>query len=268
MVRSRELDHPIASGRTADVYPWGEGTVIKLFHRRIPFSDVLVEQRYASAAYSAGIRTPAVHGIVRHRRRNGLVFDRVDGPTLMQEIWAKPEAMDEWARLLADLHVDLHRHRGAPGLPQQRERLTDKIAGCRLLSRHERDAVLDAIARLPDGDSFCHGDFHPANVMLTENGPVIIDWIDAFSGNPIADIARTSILILGHIEVELVDPTARTAVERFHEVYLQQCMAATPELRAEYEQWLPVVAAARLTERTAEQRDWLLARVRTGLDIT
>ena len=32
---------------------------------------------------------------------------------------------------------------------------------------------------LPDGQRFCHGDYHPGNVILTKAGPIVIDWMTA-----------------------------------------------------------------------------------------
>src|SRR5262249_32610054 len=53
-------------------------------------------------------------------------------------------------------------------------------------------AMLEA---LPDGDRLCHGDFHPANVLVGRNGPAVIDWTGATRGDPAADLARTRLLL-------------------------------------------------------------------------
>ncbi len=42
----------------------------------------------------------------------------------------------------------------------------------------------------------CHGDLHPSNVILTDDGPMIVDWFDACRGEPVAEVARTSLLLL------------------------------------------------------------------------
>jgi aminoglycoside phosphotransferase (APT) family kinase protein len=43
----------------------------------------------------------------------------------------------------------------------------------------------------------CHGDLHPSNVILGSDGPMIVDWFDASRGDPIADVARSSVTLLG-----------------------------------------------------------------------
>jgi len=109
----------------------------------------------------------------------------------------------------------------------------------------------------------CHGDFHPGNVMLSDRGPMIIDWVDACRGNPLADVARTSILFLGHINH--ASGQEKEAAKLFHDVYLDRYFAGAKDGRTEYRRWLPVVAAARLSEGIVEQQDWLLDQVRIGI---
>lgn len=39
-----------------------------------------------------------------------------------------------------------------------------------------------------------HGDFHPANVLLSPQGPVVIDWTNAHAGEPAFDVALTWVI--------------------------------------------------------------------------
>lgn len=259
------LGAPIAAGRTAQIYPWSDGTILKLFHSWVPLADAALERRNAAAAKSCGVATPAVHDVVQHGERWGLVFDRVDGPTMLDKVVAEPGAMERWARELARLHVALHQAPVGDDLPDQRRRLSAKIRACHHLTPGERDAVLDLLFRLPAGTSLCHGDFHPGNIVMTADEPMIIDWVDATIGNPVADVARTSVVLLGHIKSTGVDESATDGLSAFHRTYVEEYMATVPERKPEYERWLVVIAAARLSEEIAAERDWLLSTVREGL---
>ena len=127
---------------------------------------------------------------------------------------------------------------------------------CRLV----RSAVLAALEGMPDGDSICHGDFHPGNVLLSDRGEVIIDWIDATRGNPLADVARTTIVAMGSADGdETSSPSLRTLVRGFHAEYIRQYFSLRSVGMAEYRQWLPIVAAARLSEDIPELEAWLVA---------
>ncbi|BAS26858.1 hypothetical protein [Limnochorda pilosa] len=55
------------------------------------------------------------------------------------------------------------------------------------------------------------------------------------------------------------------AMKRFHRTYLDGYMQRVPEGWAEYQRWLPIVAAARLSDGIVEQQEWLLEQVRSGL---
>ena len=50
---------------------------------------------------------------------------------------------------------------------------------------------MERLAGLPDGDQLCHGDFRPDNLVLTASGPVVLDWMTATRGVPVADVVRT-----------------------------------------------------------------------------
>lgn len=82
---------------------------------------------------------------------------------------------------------------------------------------------------LPEGDSVCHGDFHPDNVLLSDDDVTIIDWMDASRGNPLADIARTSIILLGASESEQIpNLLQKVFVRSFHRIYLHEYFRLRP----------------------------------------
>jgi aminoglycoside phosphotransferase (APT) family kinase protein len=45
------------------------------------------------------------------------------------------------------------------------------------------------------GDRVVHRDLHPLNVMMTPDGPVVIDWANASAGDPAFDVADTWVLL-------------------------------------------------------------------------
>jgi aminoglycoside phosphotransferase (APT) family kinase protein len=153
-----------------------------------------------------------------------------------------------------------------PGVPGQREQLKRKIRAAPGLSRAQVKQLLGILKELPDDDRLCHGDLHPANVLLAAGGPVLIDWIDATSGNPLADVARSSI-ILGGAEARAAasDRVLADFVRRFVDFYLTHYFELKGSGREEYEAWRPIVAAARLSEGIEDLQEWLLGQVQVGL---
>jgi aminoglycoside phosphotransferase (APT) family kinase protein len=76
-------------------------------------------------------------------------------------------------------------------------------------ARSLRDEVAAALARRPHGEAVCHGDLHPGNVIMSPQGPVIIDWIDASRGDPLADVARSVLLLRHSVLPREMNPVAR-----------------------------------------------------------
>ena len=260
------LDSPIALGRTAEVYAWKDGQVLKLFREWMPASAAEYEARLARAARAAWPNAPAVGEIVQVNGRVGLEYERLEGPSMLQVFRARPWRLPAMASLLAELHADMHSRPGGE-LPDQHERLHYKIQHAAALPGELRQAASAALRRLPMGDRLCHGDFHPDNVLLTGRGPAVIDWIDAVSGHPLADVARTCLLVGGRSLPPGTPMAWLVQLLRgwFKQVYLRRYFQRSAAGRSQLEQWLPVIAAARLSEDIPEEEGWLVEVARQAL---
>jgi aminoglycoside phosphotransferase (APT) family kinase protein len=185
---------------------------------------------------------------------------------MLQRLTARPWAVLRFARTLAELHADMHSRR-APDLPSQRRRLERKIQAAEPLPPDLKDAALKALARLPQANAVCHGDFHPDNVLLTARGPVVIDWPDATRGHPLADVARTSLLMrLGGLPPGAARRWLIQALRTsFHTAYLRRYFQLRPGSRELLAAWQVPVAAARLEEGIGEEVERLVELVRGSL---
>jgi len=259
------LSQPIATGRTAEIHAWREGQVLKLFHDWFNLENIEYEARIARAVHASGLPVPAVGEIIRVNGRNGLLYQRVDGDSMWGRLSRYPWRVFHYARRTAELHAEMHNRTVQVDLPSQRLRLVNKINDAKTLPEHLRSRALTTLESLPDGDRICHGDFHPGNILTTGQTETIIDWIDASCGNPVADVARTTILLLGAADRQIQGSLRRTIVRIFHSAYLRHYFKLNPGGREEYNRWLPVIAAARLSENILELEGWLIARAEKGL---
>jgi uncharacterized protein (TIGR02172 family) len=260
------LGKPIAIGRTAEVYAWGQDQVLKLFHDWFSEDGVHYEARIARAVHGVGLPVPGVGEIVRVDGRLGLEYERLRGIDMFELMAARPWRILGQARLLADLHARVHAIRGIEGLPSQREKLARKIETARGLSVTLRQAALQALNEAPQDDRLCHGDFHPGNVMLTDRGPVVIDWIDATLGDARSDVARTTVLIEGERAAgALLSRAERLLLGWAHRAYVRRYFQIRPGGRELCHVWQPIVAAGRMNEGIEELENWLRAKVEAGL---
>ncbi len=256
---------PMAQGRTAEIFLWDEDHVLKLYFDWCPSNWVEYEARIAHAVYDAGIPTPAAGEIVDVDGRRGLIYERVEGTSMLQDLNARPWTLAKHARSLAKLQIQVHQQ-SITGLPSYKEQLQHAIGRTPHLSDVLRDNYLHRLESLSGGDSLCHGDYHPGNIILTRNGPVVIDWMTACSGCRWADVARTSLLLtIGPKGAgNLVSPLLLFAIRFFHRMYLYRYLETEPDRENKLTRWAPVIAAARLNEDIAPERETLLDIVQKG----
>ncbi len=255
------LGRRIAEGRTAEVYLWGETQVVKLFRDWMGPGAAAYEARVARVVEAAGAPVPAVGEVVEVHGRCGIVYERVTGPSMMDLMQADPSTVSGHARLLAELHAALHSQRAPSELPSQRTLLAERIAAAEPLSPARKAAALERLAAMPEKDTLCHGDFHPGNIIMAEQGPVIIDWVEAARGNAAADVARTWVLFMGHTAYPDAPPWVRPLARQCCSVHLRRYLEVGSTTEAEVMAWIPIIAAARLRENIPEAREWLLSVV-------
>jgi uncharacterized protein (TIGR02172 family) len=181
----------LGRGGTSIVYAWDEGRAVKLFHRGVARGKAEQEYQESRAIHSAGLPTPAAHELVEIDGQFGILFDRVDGVSMFRQVQARPWTFLAAVRQLAELHAQIHAHAAPTELPSQRDWISNTIDMTQHLSEAERQQARRCLSELPDGDTLCHGDFHPDNIFMTSRGPVIIDWDCATRGNPVGDVAVT-----------------------------------------------------------------------------
>jgi uncharacterized protein (TIGR02172 family) len=261
----KRFTSPIAQGRTAEIFVWDDDHILKLYFDWCPSHWVEYESKIAHAVHGAGIPTPAAGEIVEVDGRRGLIYERVEGISMLQDLNSRPWTLMKHARSLAELQIKIH-GQSIPGLPSYKEQLQHAIGTTPHLSDVLRDKYLQRIEFLPDGDTLCHGDYHPGNIILTRKGPVVIDWMTACSGCRWADVARTSLLLtIGPKGAgNLVSPLLFFAIRFFHRVYLNRYLETVPDKGNELKHWAPVIAAARLNEDIAPERETLLEIVQKG----
>jgi aminoglycoside phosphotransferase (APT) family kinase protein len=184
----------IGKGLSAKVFAWGDGRVLKLFHEPVVRSRVEREFTATRLVHSAGLPAPAAYEMVEVEGKLGIVFERVEGRSLLGLTQARPWKIFEVIRQAAELHADINRASAPAGLRTLHERIAKRI-DVSDASDSDKQAARSRLAALPDGTSICHGDFHPDNVLLTSRGPVVIDWSAASRGHPVGDLACTSRLM-------------------------------------------------------------------------
>jgi uncharacterized protein (TIGR02172 family) len=259
------LSAPIAQGRTAEIFVWDDHHVLKLYRDWCPLDWADYEARVAHAITEAGIPSPAASDIIEVDGRRGLIYERLEGISMLQDMNARPWMLLQHARSLAELHVKINQQ-SVTRLPSYKDRLNHDIRSTPHLPEHLRNKALATLDILPDGQNVCHGDYHPGNVIITKKGPIVIDWMTASVGSPWADVARTSLILsIGAKGAgKQVSPIIRIAIKLYHQTYLNRYRMLNPDKENERNRWMTVIAAARLNEDIVPEREALIKMVEEG----
>jgi Ser/Thr protein kinase RdoA (MazF antagonist) len=248
-----EIGALLGSGNVAEAFEYGPH-VLKLYRYPDARSAAFIEAATLSMLADHGLPTPRVHRVGLFEGRWGLVMDRAAGETLArftaEGVELVPGGFEEMLRLHRRIHAEAD-----PRLPALTARLRYRIARIEGIDQALRARLLARLAKLPDGDRLCHGDFHPFNIVGMPGSALVIDWLDAASGPPAADVARSYMLIAA-------------AAEDFAEGYVAAYAQAAGIAPAEIMAWVPVVAAARLVHENADanERARLLRMIAATLD--
>ena len=241
----------LGDGREAEIFEWEDGQALRLLRDAGGRAQLEQEAAAMTAARRSGVPVPAAERVIVVDGRPGLVMERIDGTDLLTELARRPWRFARRARELGALQAQLHETVAPSGLRDLHDDLRRRIERAPHLDGRPRSISLELLDRLPDGDRLCHGDFHPGNVILGPRGPVVIDWANAAHGDPMADLART-LLLVGLAARPDISPVARTfdafGRRRFRTLWLRAYRRRRPIDEDRLNRWETVNAAARLFE--------------------
>lgn len=150
----------LGRGRDAEIFDLGGGRALR---RAMDGRSLEAEAAVMAKAYAAGVPVPAVHDVTDE---GAIVMDRVSGRPLVEDLFAGVVTVDDATRIVVELHDLVHAIVAPDGL---------------------------GIGPVP-GDRLLHLDLHVVNILLTTEGPVLIDWATARAGPAAADLAMTWLL--------------------------------------------------------------------------
>lgn len=240
------LERVIAVRNNKTVYRDGD-KAIKVFDANFSKSDILNEALNQARVEEAGIRVPKVLEVSVVDGKWAIVSEYIPGKTLAQLMEENPQDKDAYLEQFVDLQMEVHTHR-APLLNKLYDKMKRKIdeTGLDATTRYELHTRLDST---PHHNKVCHGDFNPSNIIMSENGPYILDWSHATQGNASADVARTYLLFWLNGDID--------GAKKYLNLFCKKSDTA----RQYVERWLPIVAASQSVKGKPQEREFLLSWV-------
>lgn len=265
-----KIGNLLGSGGTSNVYEWGEAYVIKMFKPHVEDSVINNEKNIGKLLNRFSLSIPKLVGSIDNEGKLALIYERVEG-----EIFAKPLLDGDYQQRLAHsyarMHYEIHKKviTELPSLHEMlkyrilslKDRLGDKPIG-------KAEALLHLLENIPIGQSLCHGDYQPLNIIGEDNEYRVIDWNGACSGNPILDVAWSYMTLLSPAVDHLLSESAAKVFREFNEDYLQSYCEMSGIQKQQIIDCLPIVAARRLydnifngNEISKLEMDWLYSLI-------
>lgn len=226
------MTDPIATGNTAEIHRDGD-TIVKVY-TNADHSTVEVEASKQRAAHALGLPVPTVIQVTEFDGRPALVMEYVPGTTMLEMIGDDWDLLPGYLTRSVEIQRAMHQIT-ASGLPSMRSKLEIQIQHASLVPEVRKAELIAELDHLGPETAVCHGDFHLQNLIVSGAHVTIIDWMDATVGDPVLDVCRSYVLYGSVSEV---------AADMYLQEYSSQSgLSAEVVLR-----WVPVIAAARLSE--------------------
>ena len=262
------LGEKIGEGAFSEAFAWAPGQVVKLFKAGVSHLLGRHEVRMIRAVRAAGVPVPEVFGEVALDGRFGIVMQRLDGPTLGHLSRTGAVTFEQAGAIVAALAISVHKTPPPPEVISMRDYMKGELRhdGGKV-PKHIATDVLALIDRLSPGDGLCHCDLSPGNVIMTAEGPKLIDWTFAMRAPAAADMAFLHV-ILSELAPEIADnperPRATNAAAQSE--YARLAGMSLAELTAAMQPYLPIVRTFVVLGNVAPSlRERLIQRVEAGL---
>ena len=134
-----------------------------------------------------------------------------------------------------------------------KDKMNRQINSIEELDNSVKYELLTRLNSMKNHTKLCHGDYCPDNIIVTADAKgnikeiTAVDWVHATQGNASADIANTFLLL----KLQFGDKSD------IPEKYISAFCELTNTKRSYVNEWLPLVAAARLTKNKGEEKELL-----------
>lgn len=264
-----ELGKVIARGRTADLYELPDNRVLKLFYDWVSPEAINKEYEVSLKVFQSGLPVPQVFEMIKHENRKGIIYEKILGTTMLSLLVKKPWQVARHSRKLAEFHHKIHQV-SVDSSSTYHDEWFKNIERVPNLSAEIKQILINQVKQLPNDNRLCHFDFHPDQVIYTEKGPMILDWLTAAIGHPAADVARTQILLTigkppdASFGMRLLASLLGKVANDF---YQTRYLELSPSLKRETIQgWLAPLAAVRLLEKIPGEEPSLMKIIHSSLN--
>lgn len=207
----------LAEGNTAEIFQLDNNRILKLFKSGYSKESMLHE--YYNHQVVSGLldSAPKLYEMVEENGRFGYIMEQIKGTNLAKRLFNEVTFTDAMEQFIC-LHKEWNKE--APAEVISYKDWMKALVG----NRESASELLENISCLPEGNTLCHGDFHPYNILVTdENKVVVIDFANVCRAPKEYDIARTYFLMV------------EAGAKQLAEIYLENMQVSFEKIKEFYE---------------------------------
>ena len=240
----------IASGGQADIYELDNDRILRVLRNPEDKTFALAEFSVMKTLKKMGKEVPMVYEFINVEDKAAIVMERIYGETMLIHMKKKPHKIFTQVKKLASLQIESAGSAKGLNLTSIKQRARHLISKSEMLDSQMKKFVMDIIDELPEGEDICHGDFHPGNIIISEDKYYVIDWFGVTSGRRLSDIAHTFILLRNTPKIESMSKLEHLITSTVGNLisgrYISNCNKIEHFDWSEFSKWLIVRAAERV----------------------
>ena len=239
------LEKIIAIRNAKTIYK-DDDNCVKVFNVEYSKADILNEALNQARVEELPINVPKIKEVLMIEGKWAIVSEYISGSTLAQLMEKNPDKKEEYLEKFVDIQLEVQKNT-CPLLTKLKDKMDRKI-NLADISATTKYYLHTRLESMPKGNSLCHGDFNPSNIIISNDGKAyIIDWSHATQGNPCADAARTYLLFWLSGDI--------TSAEKYLDLFAEKSGCSKKDIQ----KWLPIVAASQSVKGNEKEREFLLS---------
>lgn len=250
----------IGTGRQAEVYEDDDGLAIKVYNGLVSNKHIEYEADISVKVAQACQKAPRFYGLWNQDDRYGLKFELIKGEMLSARMSRNIYDVRRLAREIGKLHREIHKN-FITGLKSTTDKFEWRLRQYKSLDTYVLDSLLEFIKN-SHTEALCHGDLHPDNIIIDKNDEMrVVDWVDAYCGNPLSDVARTYYLLNHGVSpekksfiVRLIESIAKKIIAK---EYLYSYFENRPIPKKEFDMWQLIIQICRCADGIEEEKAYL-----------
>jgi len=179
----------IGQGAKGTVYRVDNDTIIKVYVDSVNFEDMLRERELAKKVFILGVPTAISFDIVQVNNLYATKFELINTDSVAKLLAKKPENIDEYVGIYADLLKHIHSIIVDEKTPEIKQLKPNILSWVEFDKDHlppqTYKKVHKLVSKLPEVNNLLHCDYHAQNVMIEGAEPILIDMDTVSKGHKV-----------------------------------------------------------------------------------